>query len=120
MQNNDENVSASDGPIVFKEMYDDDIYACNPEAYFKSLTEEDQLMIKLRYKKLRYAELYCTLCYTRVRFTEQNMKTLPAELFPNGLDKTTFDNSPVFGGQCLKSRCAQPSICLGLGSDSIR
>jgi hypothetical protein len=75
-------------------------YACNPDAYFASLSREDRWTFIIR-----RAELYCTRCYTRVDFTKKNMKTLPASLFVNGLDQTTFDNSPVFGGQCLRRGC---------------
>lgn len=77
-------------------------YACNPETFYTSLSEEVQ-----NKTDIRQAQLYCMTCSTRADITAENILTLPESLIADGFAKTVFDHSPIYGGHCLRPGCKQ-------------
>jgi hypothetical protein len=75
-------------------------YACNPAAYYASLSEEIQNKIDIR-----QAQLYCMTCSSRADITSKNISTLPESLIADRYKKTVFDHIPIYGGQCLRPDC---------------
>ena len=72
------------------------LYVCNPTTYVGG-TDYD----------LKQAELYCTKCSTHANITSENLKTLTTG--HSTAEQITFDHSPIYGGQCLRTDCRRLS-----------
>lgn len=75
-------------------------YACNPESFKNTLTEEERMKTEVR-----EVELFCNVCNTCTIITEENILTLPEDMIINGFDKTAFNHSPIYSGKCLRPNC---------------
>jgi len=81
-------------------------YVCNPVTYVKQEEMHD----------IRQAQLFCVNCNCIVNVTEENSKTLPAELFvlPDkkiaSINQITFNHSPLYSGGCLRPECGPKNI----------